>query len=144
MFSILIVSQGGLATALLDAARRITGELETCEALSLSWDDSLPVAERKIRVAAERLMGANGLLILVDMYGGTPCNAAMPLLEPGRVEILAGVNLPMLVRLGCMLGQHGELSSATEWLRAKGQASIVVPARQDVMPSANPCEEPTA
>lgn len=144
MFSILLVTQGNLGAELLDAARRITGELKSCEALSLSWDDSLAAATEKVGAAVRRLVDRSGLLILVDMYGGTPCNASMSFLDPGRVQVLAGVNLPMLVRLGCMLGQHQELSTATEWLRQKGQASIVAPSSVDPPSAVHPCKEPTA
>jgi PTS system mannose-specific IIA component len=133
MYSVLILSQGRLAGELLAGARKIAGELANFAALELDWEDSLETARLKVREAAERQLGEEGLLILVDMFGGTPFNAALALLEPGRVEILAGVNLPMVVRLGCLAGQTRSVGEATLWLQAKGQGSIcrATPASQE-------------
>jgi PTS system mannose-specific IIA component len=124
MYSVLIVSQGHLARELLAGGRKIAGALPSFAALDLGWEDDLETARGKVRRAAERLPSEAGLLILVDLYGGTPCNAALGLLAPGRVEILTGVNLAMVVRLGCVAGQGRTVEEAAAWLQAKGQSSI--------------------
>ena len=66
----------------------------------------------------------HGLLILTDMYGGTPFNVARGLVEPGRVEIVTGVNLPMVLRLACFDPDTPDLGEAAEWIRGKGLQSI--------------------
>jgi mannose/fructose-specific phosphotransferase system component IIA len=140
MYSVLIVSQGHLAGELLAGGRKIAGNLPNFEALELAWEDDLDAARRKVRTAAERLAGEDGLLILVDMYGGTPCNASLSLLDPGRIEILTGVNLPMVVRLGCLTEQSRRLGEAAEWLQAKGQGSICRPSQMGRPAAATPCD----
>ncbi len=97
----LILTHGGLARELLSAASVISGRLDGFEALSLDWSDGFDEARGKVAAALERLDQGQGVLILTDMYGGTPCNIAMTFFQPGRVEILTGVNLPMVLRLAC-------------------------------------------
>ncbi len=66
----------------------------------------------------------DGLLILTDIYGGTPHNIALTLRRPGRVEVVSGVNLPMVVRLGCGADSEMSLEEMAEWIGAKARASI--------------------
>lgn len=127
MFGVVIVSQGGLAREILDAGRRIAGELPEFTAVSLGWEESLEGAREEIRRAVRERDSGDGVLILVDMFGSTPCNAALPLLEPGRVEIVTGVNLPMVVRLGCLERDPPAVAAAAAWLQAKAQASVCRP-----------------
>jgi PTS system mannose-specific IIA component len=122
----LIVTQGHLADELLAAARKIVGDQCRLSALSLDWDDTFEAAGAKLRSAVESLPpDGDGLLILTDIYGGTPNNVALTLREPGRVEVVSGVNLPMVVRLAC-LGDEAKMSleEMAEWIRSKAQASI--------------------
>lgn len=69
-------------------------------------------------------LDAEGLLILTDIYGGTPHNVALTLRQPGRVEVVSGVNLPMVVRLGCGADSNGSLEQTAEWIGSKARASI--------------------
>ncbi len=124
MIGTLILSHGRLADELLAAARTITGGLEGFGALSLDWSDGFEEAQVQIRAALERLDQGDGVLILTDMFGGTPCNVALTFLEPGKVEIVTGVNLPMVVRLACLGRREPSLSEAASWLRDKGRRSI--------------------
>lgn len=129
MVGVLILSHGPLARELLASASRISqGPLDGFEALSLDWQDQPDEAREKIRPVLERLAtGHDGVLVLADIFGGTPCNVAMGFQRPGEVEIVAGVNLPMVVRLGCVLQPRqmplGELAT---WIRGKGRESIVI------------------
>jgi PTS system mannose-specific IIA component len=66
----------------------------------------------------------DGLLILTDIYGGTPSNVALTLRQPGRVEVVSGVNLPMVVRLGCRAESEMSLEQMAEWIGSKARASI--------------------
>ena len=134
MISTLIVSHGQLANELLAAARKIVGELPRLAALSLDWDCDAESVSQQVRHAVLKADRGDGVLILVDVFGGTPYNGAIGLLcatEPEReetcpVEIVAGVNLPMVLRIGCVSDQDLELRQAAEWLSAKGQGSICV------------------
>ena len=145
MVGVLILTHGGLAPELLAAARVISGNLETFEALALDWSDGFEEAQEKVQATLERLDDSQGLLILTDILGGTPFNVAMEFREPGRIEIVSGVNLPMVVRLGCLV--HGEmpLRDLTKWIRDKGRASIC---SSDELPRAErkitPCEDDDA
>lgn len=124
MASTLILSHGGLAGELLAAARVIVGELPGFAALSLDWHDSFEVARAKTAAALAALDSSRGVLILTDIYGGTPFNVAASLRERGRVEVLAGVNLPMVVRLACGgLAQAG-VTELAEWIVEKSRGGI--------------------
>ena len=124
MIGKLILTHGGLARELLSAARTISRDLPGFEALSLDWSDGFEEARVKVRAALDRLDQGQGVLILVDVFGGTPCNVALTFLEAGRVEILTGVNLPMVVRLTCPGVEEGGLAELARWLLLKTQRSI--------------------
>ncbi|HEX2253583.1 MAG TPA: PTS sugar transporter subunit IIA [Thermoanaerobaculia bacterium] len=127
MIGTLILTHGGVARELLAAVEEIAGEQEQFEAVSLAWDDDCEAAEAKIGAALSRLSSADRVLILTDTYGGTPCNLALSFREPGRVEVVSGVNLPMLMRLACN-GNRQEMGieELAHWLETKGRQSICV------------------
>jgi len=127
MIGTLILTHGGLARELLAAAREIAGELDQFEAVSLEWGDGPDEARVKLRAAIERVDSGDGVLILADTYGGTPCNVALSVLDPGRVEVVSGVNLPMVMRLACQGNRkQTDPAEAARWLQAKGRDSIRV------------------
>lgn len=127
MVGTLILTHGRLAHELLAAAQVIAGELPAFEALSLDWEDGHDVARAKILEALARVDRGEGAIILTDMYGGTPFNVAKQVTEPNRIELVCGVNLPMVLRLGCRTGSGcdqmavGELAT---WLEGKGRQSV--------------------
>jgi PTS system mannose-specific IIA component len=124
MIGALIVTHGGLARELLAAAETINGGLAGFEALSLSWTEGFEEARRRIAESLERLDTGDGVLILTDMHGDTPSNAARTFARPGRVEVVTGVNLPMVVRLGCANAQAMRVGVLARWLQAKGRRAI--------------------
>lgn len=124
MVTTLIVTHGGMAQELLDAAQMIVGEMPRFVAVSLDWDDSVEEATAKTRRALETVNSADEVLILTDMYGGTPFNVAAGFFEPGRVEVVTGVNLPMVVRLGCPRSEEMTLRELADWIQEKSRASI--------------------
>lgn len=134
MFSTLIVSQGRLAAELLASARRIVGEVPDLSALSLDWEADGERVQLEIRQAVTAADHGDGVLILVDVYGGTPYNQALRLLcaersqrgESCGVEVVTGVNLPMVLRVGCLTDRAADLHEAAQWLSGKGQGSICV------------------
>lgn len=124
----LILTHGCLGVELLAAARQITGEaLAGFDTLCLEWDDTLESARGKVaEKVRESAGGGGGLLILTDMYGGTPYNVALTFREAERIEILTGVNLPMILRLACSGELEREPAALAAWLLAKGRRSICV------------------
>jgi PTS system mannose-specific IIA component len=123
MIGKLILSHGGLAEELLRTAERIAGPLQGFRALSLSWDEGSDELESRIRREVRELDQGDGVLILADMFGDTPCNVAVSLLEPHRVALISGINLPLVVRLGCPGAPH-TLDALAQWAVAKAQTSV--------------------
>jgi PTS system mannose-specific IIA component len=149
MIGTLILTHGAVAQELLKAARTIAGPLPAIEALSLDWSDCGEGAKEKVKTAIARLDTGQGVLILTDMFGSTPTNVAMSFFEAGRVEVLSGVNLPMLLRLGCMPRPIESLPELAHWLQGKGQKSIclasdVVPLQKKCAPQESRRTEPVA
>ena len=125
MIGKLILTHGGLAREFLAAANVISGQLNGFEALSLDWSDGVDEARAKVAAAIARLDRGEGVLILTDMYGGTPCNIAMTFFQAGKVEVLTGINLPMVLRLACQAEpEETSVANLARWLQAKGQKSV--------------------
>jgi PTS system mannose-specific IIA component len=127
MIPVLVLTHGDLAVALLDAARTIDPHLDTdTAALALPWDVDSDEAGNTVRLQLRELDQGEGVLVLTDMFGGTATNLALPFLDPDRVEIVTGVNLPMLVKLGTLRDQDLSLSDVADRLTVAGQKSIRV------------------
>ena len=99
MIGVVVVTHGQLATELVNAAEMIVGDLPQFTAVSIGWHDDVNDAREDIAQAIERVRGGAGVLLLTDMFGGTPSNLGMTFLETDRVEVITGVNLPMLIKL---------------------------------------------
>ncbi|MFW6139896.1 MAG: PTS sugar transporter subunit IIA [Acidobacteriota bacterium] len=93
-----IVSHGKLAEELLNAITIIIGEAVNIEAISIGWYDDVEESKKKINESIKRVDQKNGVLIFTDMFGGTPSNLSFSFLKDGQVEIITGVNLPMLIK----------------------------------------------
>jgi PTS system mannose-specific IIA component len=119
----LIVTHGRLAIELLNAAEMIVGETHHIAAVTLGWHDDVDTAATAIGKALERVQSPDGVVILTDMFGGTPTNIATTLLDPGKIEIVTGVNLPMVIKLA-EVGEGAALGAVARQLRDTGQASI--------------------
>ena len=105
MPGLLVVSHGHLAEEFVRAANMIVGPVETMEAVSIGWDDDVDEARRRIEAALGRIGRRGPVLILTDMFGGTASNLAHSLLEPGRIDVVTGVNLAMLIKFCNLRGQ---------------------------------------
>jgi len=119
----LIVTHGRLAIELLNAAEAIVGEVENVAAVSIGWHDDVDMARAMVEKAIQRVDSGAGVLILTDMFGGTPTNIASTFLDESRIEIVTGVNLPMLIKL-TQLTDDVDLTSAARSVRETGRDNI--------------------
>lgn len=126
MIGAVIVTHGALARELLDAAERIVGRTEAIRAVSMDWDDDVADARQEIGEAIEDVDRGRGVLIFTDMFGGTPTNVSLAFLEQDRVEIITGVNLPMIIKLTSVQNAEGSLLKVAQELRERGQNSVYV------------------
>src|SRR5678809_1546792 len=94
-----IVTHGHLAGELLAAAEMIVGPISHIAAVSIGWHDDVDAARDEVQRAITRVTQKKGVLLLTDMFGGTPTNIASMFLEEGSVEVITGVNLPMVIKL---------------------------------------------
>ena len=123
---VVVVTHGQLASELLNAAEMIVGDLPGFSAVSIGWHDDVDMARDAIERAIEKARArAGGVLLLTDMFGGTPSNLGLTFLEAGRVEVVTGVNLPMLIKLA-KAPDDANLTVLARDLCAHGRAAIRV------------------
>jgi mannose PTS system EIIA component len=118
-----IVTHGMLATELLAAAEMIVGHVVHIAAVSIGWHDDVDAAREEIERAIARVDVGRGVLIMTDMFGGTPTNIAGMFLKEGEVEVVTGVNLPMIVKLASEAGEDTLLDVARR-VREQGREGI--------------------
>jgi PTS system mannose-specific IIA component len=121
---VLLVTHGRLAQELLAAAETIAGVRPDIRALALEWNEGIDAARVRIAQAIAELDRGDGVLILTDMFGSTPSNAAISLAIPGRIEVITDVNLPMVVRMSCSSVLPASLVEMARWLEEKGRRAI--------------------
>ncbi len=128
MIGIVVVTHAGLARELLQAAELILGPLEKVDAVSIDRDMSVDIAKDQLQQAIINVGGTGaGVLILTDLFGGTPTNISAEFLAPGKVEILAGVNLPMVIKSASARLSY-DLDGLTGLLKEYGKNAIMRPA----------------
>ena len=125
MIGVVVVTHGQLAAELLNAAEMIVGELPRFAAVSIGWHEDTEDARGEIARAIARVRQGQGVLILTDMFGGTSSNLAMTFLAQDDVEVITGVNLPMLLKLAELSDQASLLTAARE-MREHGRNAIWV------------------
>ncbi len=125
MIGVVVVTHGQLATELVNAAEMIVGDLPSFTAVSIGWHDDVNDASEEIAQAIERVDAEAGVLLLTDMFGGTPSNLGMTFLATDRVEVITGVNLPMLIKLAGLRSSSDLLGVARE-MRDHGRNAIWV------------------
>lgn len=118
-----IVSHGHLAGELLAAAEMIVGPIPHITAVSIGWHDDVDAAREEIERAMARVSRGRGVLILTDMFGGTPTNIASMFLAENEVEVASGVNLPMVIKLASQ-PEPEPLSEIARRVRDQGKESI--------------------
>jgi len=122
---VVVVTHGQLATELVNAAEMIVGAQPKLVAVSIRWHDDVEAARAQLVQAVDRVKSPGGVLVLTDMFGGTPANLAMTLLGDDQVEVITGVNLPMLIKLASARRGAG-LSEVARLVRDQGQTAIWV------------------
>ena len=129
---VVVVTHGQLATELVNSAEMIVGDLPHFTAVSIGWHDDVEHAKEEIGRAIARVQSSAGgtpedpagVLVLTDMFGGTPANLAVTFVSP-QVEIITGVNLPMLIKLA-RTAKKGDLLTLAREMREDGRNAIWV------------------
>jgi PTS system mannose-specific IIA component len=125
MIGALVVTHGHLGQELVAAAEMIVGEISHIRAVSIGWHDDVNDARKDIEGRITEVENGKGVLLLTDMFGGTPSNIAFSLHDPGKIDVVTGVNLPMIIKIA---GQkEGDtLDSLARIVRDQGRSSIAM------------------
>lgn len=125
MIGLILVTHGKLAEEFVHAMQHVVGRQDAVATVCIGPNDDMEARRREIADAVKTVDAGSGVIILTDLFGGTPSNLAISLMEAGKVEVIAGINLPMLIRLAkartCM-----ELAKATEAARDAGRNYITI------------------
>ena len=123
MIGLILVTHGALAEEFIHAMEHVVGRQPDIVAVCIGPNDDMECRRKEIAEAIRRVDSGKGVIVLTDLFGGTPSNLAISLMEAGRVEVIAGINLPMLIRLAkarsCM-----EVRQATAAARDAGRNYI--------------------
>jgi mannose PTS system EIIA component len=125
MVGLVVATHGQLAEELLRTASGIVGPLEKCEAVSIGAGSSMEDARASLGKAIQRVDDGQGVLVLTDMFGGTPANLALTFLDD-KIEVVTGVNLPMILKLSTGRSENLALRSLAELVSGYGQKNITL------------------
>jgi PTS system mannose-specific IIA component len=125
MIGLVLVTHGKLATEFAAAMEHIVGPQTQLETVCIGPEDDMEVRRADIAAAVKRVDSGKGVILLTDMFGGTPSNLAISLMGSGQVEVIAGINLPMLIRLASVR-KTMNVASAVEAAAAAGRKYISV------------------
>ncbi len=126
MIGIIVASHGELALELVRIAERVVGPIAGCLAVSVDGVSTAEEMHERFQAAVVRVDDGEGCLILTDMFGGTPANLGLSLLSEGKVEVLTGVNLPMLLKLATSRSAGSHLGEMARLIKYYGQKNISV------------------
>ena len=118
-----VVSHGQVANELLAAAEAVVGDLSHITAVSIGWHDDVEMAKAEIERAIAQVNEGSGVLVLTDMFGGTPTNISAMFLKENEVEIVTGVNLPMVIKLASV-NKDISLHDLAKEVEAQGKEAI--------------------
>ncbi|MDD5223369.1 MAG: PTS sugar transporter subunit IIA [bacterium] len=123
MVGVVLVGHGSLAEEMMRTAEFIAGKMERVVAVRVNQEEPLEALQKKIKEAIRQVAGAEGVLVLTDMFGGTPSNLSLSFMEPGKVEVISGMNLPMVLKL--IGNREGiNLQAYAQEVRESGQRNI--------------------
>ena len=124
MIGALVVTHGQLGRELVASAEMIVGDISNIRVVSIGWHDDVNDARKDIEKRIDDVNAGAGVLILTDTFGGTPSNIAFSFHEPGRIDVVTGVNLPMIIKI--VSQKEGDtLYNLANTVRDQGRASIV-------------------
>jgi PTS system mannose-specific IIA component len=123
MVGIVIITHLRLGEELLAVVQLIVGKLKQFEAVSINPTEEVEEIREKISAAIRKVDRGKGVLILTDMFGGTPSNISLSFLEEWKIEVITGVNLPMLLKLSTYEGEK-DLAELAEFIKTYGQKNI--------------------
>lgn len=129
MIGLVIVTHGGLATEFRSALEHVVGPQQALETIAIGPDDDADARRSEILDAARRVEAGQGVIILTDMFGGTPSNLAISVMDEVRAEVIAGINLPILVKLASIRGEIA-LTEAVIMARDAGRKYIKVASQE--------------
>ncbi len=129
MIGLVIVTHGGLALEFRSALEHVVGPQPQLETVSIGPDDDMSVRRGQILEAVRRTNNGEGVIILTDMFGGTPSNLAISVMDEAPVEVIAGINLPILVKLASVRGEL-DLADAVANAREAGRKYIKVASQE--------------
>ncbi|RVU06400.1 PTS sugar transporter subunit IIA [Novosphingobium umbonatum] len=125
MIGLILVTHGKLAEEFVRAMEHVVGRQEAVATVCIGPNDDVERRRKEIAEAIRTVDSGDGVVVLTDLFGGTPSNLAISLMETGRVEVIAGINLPMLIRLaGARRG--GNVQSAVQAARDAGRNYITI------------------
>lgn len=125
MIGIVVVTHGRLGEALIDTSAIIFGERpEAVVQVSIDLSQDINKLRQKIQQGIKQVNHNNGIIILTDMFGGTPSNLSYSFLEEGRIEVISGVNLPVLIKSVNLRNRDTELHEMAKTIEAYGKKSI--------------------
>ena len=101
MIGLVLVTHGYLANELIRAMEHVVGHQENVEAICIGAEDDMDQRRSDIISAVKNVNTEDGVVVATDMFGGTPCNLAISIMDNTKLEVIAGVNLPMLVKFAC-------------------------------------------
>lgn len=125
MIGLVLVTHGQLAVEFRNAVEHVVGPQQNLETVAIGADDDMEQRRRDIVDAVARTDTGNGVVVLTDMFGGTPSNLAISVMDAGRVEVIAGMNLPMLIKL-TSVRKGDNMASAVEEAQTAGRKYINV------------------
>jgi len=125
MIGMVLVTHGRLAAEFVAALEHIVGPQQAIAAICIGPDDDMEQRRREILESVARVENGDGVVLLTDMFGGTPSNLAISVLDRAKVEVIAGVNLPMLIKLARIRGEQ-RLADAVAQAQEAGRKYINV------------------
>jgi PTS system mannose-specific IIA component len=125
MIGLVLVTHGRLAEEFRNAVEHVVGPQERMATVSIEAEDDMEQRRRDIVEAVNSVDTGSGVVVLTDMFGGTPSNLAISVMEAGRIEVVAGMNLPMLIKLSSVR-KTGDMTKAVEEAQAAGRKYINV------------------
>jgi PTS system mannose-specific IIA component len=125
MIGLVLVTHGRLANEFVVAMEHVVGKQEKIATICIGPDDDMEERRADIARAIQQVDSGRGVILLTDLFGGTPSNLAISLMEAGKVEVIAGINLPMLIRLGGARKQM-KVTEAVAAARDAGRKYITV------------------